>query len=264
MNYRWYRIARGFFAQAEPKLKPSEFANEIQRINKDIRPGHLQAMMNVAASHDSPRLSTSLFNKSMYKHHAKPSDNPEYKIHKPGTATRQEQKLLLINQFTFPGAPHIWNGDEVGMWGADDPDCRKPMVWDDLNYEVEKSHYFEGKSRPADTVQVDTVMLNFYKNLIRLRKQYPVLANGKLEVLLANDSDSTLAYKRSNGGENIIIAFNLGQISKDAIVPVEPGNHYVSLFPRKGVMFEAMEKNITIPLGAKRAIVLKQQHNRMD
>ena len=33
---------------------------------------------------------------------------------------------------TYVGAPMIYYGDEVGMWGADDPSCRKPMLWDDL------------------------------------------------------------------------------------------------------------------------------------
>ena len=45
--------------------------------------------------------------------------------------------MILVQQFTYVGAPHIWNGDEVGMWGADDPDERKPMVWSDLRYEDE-------------------------------------------------------------------------------------------------------------------------------
>ena len=44
-----------------------------------------------------------------------------------GAAWGAEQ--VLVQQFTDLGAPHIWNGDEVGMWGADDPDERKPMVW---------------------------------------------------------------------------------------------------------------------------------------
>ena len=47
MNYRWYRIARGFFGQAEPVLTPSGFVSEIERINSGISNDNLQAMMNV-------------------------------------------------------------------------------------------------------------------------------------------------------------------------------------------------------------------------
>ena len=55
--------------------------------------------------------------------------------------------LLLIHQFTFIGAPQIWNGEESGMWGADDPDCRKPLVWDDITYEDEKANFDPAKSQ---------------------------------------------------------------------------------------------------------------------
>ena len=114
MNYRWYRIARGFFGQAEPVLTPTGFVMEIDRINRGIKKENLQVMMNVTSTHDSPRLSTSLFNKTMDKYKAKPSDNPDYKINKPDMLTRKEQILVLIHQFTFLGAPQIWNGEEVG------------------------------------------------------------------------------------------------------------------------------------------------------
>ncbi len=40
---------------------------------------------------------------------------------------------MVIFQMTYLGAPVIYYGDEAGMWGANDPDSRKPMVWDDLN-----------------------------------------------------------------------------------------------------------------------------------
>ena len=36
---------------------------------------------------------------------------------------------------TYIGAPMIYYGDEVGMWGANDPCNRKPMFWKELNYE---------------------------------------------------------------------------------------------------------------------------------
>ena len=33
----------------------------------------------------------------------------------------------------------IYYGDEVGMWGGNDPDCRKPMIWDDMKFENENT-----------------------------------------------------------------------------------------------------------------------------
>jgi cyclomaltodextrinase / maltogenic alpha-amylase / neopullulanase len=197
MNYAWYRMARGFFGQAVPVLTPTGFVREINRINRNISNDNLMAMMNVPSTHDTPRLSTSLFNKTMDKYQAKPSDNPDYKINKPDERTRQEQIILLIHQFTFIGAPQIWNGEEVGMWGADDPDCRKPLVWDDLSYEDERAAFDPAKSRPDDVVKPDTALKSFYIRLCRMRKANPALVYGDLNFTVADDKNMILAYERT-------------------------------------------------------------------
>ncbi len=208
MNYRWFRVARGFFAQAEPILTSTGFVSEIERIDAGIKNDNLQAMMNVAATHDSPRLSTSFYNKTMDKYNAKPSDNPDYKINKPDELTRKEQMLLLVHQFTFVGAPHIWNGDEVGMWGADDPDCRKPIVWNDISSEDEKANYDPSKPRPVDVVKPDTALLSFYKKLTTLRRENPVLIYGDLNFIIADDEKMVLAYSRKYNNDEIVVLFN--------------------------------------------------------
>jgi glycosidase len=43
---------------------------------------------------------------------------------------------MALFKFTYIGAPYIYYGEEVGMWGANDPDCRKPMIWDDMNMKM--------------------------------------------------------------------------------------------------------------------------------
>jgi glycosidase len=55
----------------------------------------------------------------------------------------------------------IYYGDEAGMWGADDPSERKPMVWQDLTYEDERSHSVLGKSRTSDEVKFDNSLHEF-------------------------------------------------------------------------------------------------------
>ena len=56
---------------------------------------------------------------------------------------------MALFQFTYVGAPMVYYGDEVGMWGANDPDCRKPMVWDDLAYNDEV-YNADGSTRTPD------------------------------------------------------------------------------------------------------------------
>ncbi|MCB9282975.1 MAG: alpha-glucosidase C-terminal domain-containing protein [Lewinellaceae bacterium] len=257
MNYRWYLIARGLFAQAEPVVKPSEFVRQWEAQIQGIRPEYQRAMMNVAASHDSPRLSTSLFNKTRYKYQAKPSENPDYKIQKPDARTRVEQQLLLLHQFTWLGGPHIWNGDEVGMWGADDPDCRKPMVWQDLDYEVERTHYLPGVERNPDIVSVDRELLVYYQALARLRHDHPALARGDMQFLLAEDEPMTLAYQRSGEGETLIVAFNLSEETQTLSIPVTGEKEWKAVFPVSGNSYAAEGGLLKVELGAMQGVVLQ-------
>jgi cyclomaltodextrinase len=258
MNYRWFRVARGFFGQAEPVLNPSGFISEIERIDKGISIDNLQAMMNVSATHDSPRLSTSLFNKTMDKYNAKPYENPDYKINKPDELTRKEQILLLIHQFTFIGAPQIWNGDEVGMWGADDPDCRKPVVWDDIVYEDEKANWDPSKIRPVDIVRPDTVLLSFYKKLVLMRKENPVLIYGELKFIIADDQKMVLGYTRKSDDNEIIIVFNRSDQVQPVVVPVNNGDIFKDILSEEGKLYKAVDSELSLNLEPLSAVVLRK------
>jgi cyclomaltodextrinase / maltogenic alpha-amylase / neopullulanase len=259
MNYRWFRVARGFFGQAEPVLTSTGFIKEINRIDSEINIGNLQAMMNVASTHDSPRLSTSLCNKTMDKYKAKPSDDPDYKINRPDSLTRKEQILLLIHQYTFLGAPQIWNGEEVGMWGADDPDCRKPMVWDDIKYEDERAAYDPAKSRPVDQVKPDTTLRSFYIKLCKMRKENPVLVYGNLTFSLADDQNMLLAYNRKAGNDEIVVVFNRSTKQKSVKVPVNSNGEYMTLLTDIPETFLSSGNRIEINLEPLSALVLKKK-----
>ena len=259
MNYRWFRVARGFFGQAEPVLTSTGFIKEINRIDSGINIGNLQAMMNVVSTHDSPRLSTSLYNKTMDKYNAKPSDNPDYKINKPDELTRKEQILLLIHQFTFIGAPQIYYGEEVGMWGADDPDCRKPMVWDDIVYEDERTAFDPTKSRHVDSVRPDTLLKLFYENLCKMRKENPVLVYGDLSFSVADDKKMVLAYNRRMGRNEIVVVFNRSDKPQSVKVPVKNDGEYLNLLTGSDKSIITNNNNIELNLEPLTAVVLKKK-----
>ena len=258
MNYRWYRVARGFFGQAEPILTPTGFVKEIDRINKGIGTDNLEVMMNVSSTHDSPRLSTSLYNKTMDKYKAKPADNPDYKINKPDTRTLQEQRLLLIHQFTFTGAPQIWNGEEVGMWGADDPDCRKPIVWDDLVYEDERAAFDPSRTRPVDIVKPDKDLFSFYQKLIKMRKENPVLIYGNLSFPVADDEKMILAYCRSKGNDEIICVFNRSDKAQSVDIPVSGSANFMDIISEECKTYKTSDSVLKISLEPLTAKVLKR------
>ncbi|MCF6185657.1 MAG: alpha amylase C-terminal domain-containing protein, partial [Bacteroidales bacterium] len=255
MNYRWYRPARHFFADAPDKMKPSGFVRILKEKMLGINKPDLQAMMNVIGTHDSPRISTSLYNNGKYKYKAKPTENPDYKIDKPDFHTRKIQKMLLIHQYTYIGSPHIFYGDEIGMWGADDPDCRKPMVWQDIKYEDETHHPF-GKHRKTDKVEQDTALLNFYKTLIKIRKQNPVLAYGDIDFILADDQHNTLAYSRNYKNAEIIAVFNKSSKKKNIIVRTKYNGLYQNLLNDRQKIISS-ENKLKISLPGETAVILK-------
>jgi cyclomaltodextrinase / maltogenic alpha-amylase / neopullulanase len=220
MNYRWYAPTRSFFAGTDQRLGPAAYAVAIDSLGNGIAPPHRKAMMNLTASHDTPRFSTSVYNPGRFKYHNNPREDPDYRIDRPDERARRTQQLILAQQFTYIGAPHIWNGDEVGMWGADDPDERKPLVWADLRYEDEVTHPF-GRPRRRDPVRPDTAMFRVYQELIALRKRHlRLFVDGSLG-WLRTGSAGVLAYERVLGDERAVVAFNTSETPVEFTVPGE-------------------------------------------
>jgi glycosidase len=180
----------------------------------------IQVMMNTASTHDSPRLLSSFGNRRKYKYRAKPNDDPEYNTARPSAETYQRLKLYLLFQFTIPGNPHIWNGEEMGMWGADDPDCRKPLWWPDLSFEPERISNIRSQIAGFDTVGFNQEMHDYYKLLTSLRKSAKSLATTDISFVLAEDKK--LVYLRGNQNERVLVAFNLSdEVMTYTIPPVK-------------------------------------------
>ncbi|MEJ2539109.1 MAG: glycoside hydrolase family 13 protein [Gemmatimonadota bacterium] len=226
MNYRWYRPTRGFFTSAPPDLSPSGYWDALQAVAEGIAEARIKAQMNLTASHDSPRFATSLQNPGRYKFRVNPREDPDYDLGPADATTRTRQELILLQQFTWVGAPHVWNGDEVGMWGADDPDNRKPLLWPDLSYEDEEADPF-GRSRPATPVRRDVELRELYRELIALRKEHLALfVDGTARPLLTDDARGILVYERALGGaERAVVAFNVGDAEVTVDVPVPSGRY---------------------------------------
>ncbi len=253
MNYRWYKEARHFFADAPDYMSPTMFVAELKDKLKGIDTERQKAMMNLVSGHDAPRVSTSLYNKGRYKYKTSPYGNSAYKIDKPDKATFAIMKMLLVHQFTYIGAPHIWYGDEAGMWGADDPDTRKPMVWSDIQYDDEVAHPFN-LSKKVDKVETDTTLFKFYKKLIEIRKSKNVLVDGSLKFIVVDDKNNTLAYSRKDKSSEIIVAFNKSNSSKTMEIPIEQDGTFVNLLNDDKIV--SKNKILTVKLDKFTAIIL--------
>jgi glycosidase len=229
MNYRWFYPTRGFFAGTEPRVTASQYARALDSVNAGVAPAHQRAMMNLTASHDTPRFGTSAFNPGRYKYHNNPREDSTYRVDRPDDRTRRTQELILVQQFTWAGAPHVWNGDEVGMWGGDDPDDRKPIVWADLRYEDETAHPF-GRPRRRDRVEPDTALWRVYQELIALRKAHlRLFVDGTVTWLRTDDAGGVLAYGRALGDQRAIVAFNTSDAPQEVSLAAE--GTYRAAFP---------------------------------
>ena len=251
MNYRWYMPTRSFFAQAPPHLTASGYVAHLDSIRAGYDGRFWRAMMNLTASHDSPRFGTSIYNKGLYKYRKNPNGNPEFKVDRPDARARSVQAMILVQQFTWSGAPHIWNGDEVGMWGGDDPDTRKPLLWRDLKYEDELTHPM-GLDRRHDVVRPDLQQLALYKELIALRKaNMPLWVEGETTWRIVDDQRRILAYERLLGTQRALVVFNAADVAQPVQIP--PGT-YRQEFP-----VGAVETLSQLDLAPLSAVVLMAQ-----
>lgn len=256
MNYRWYRATRHFFNESPDKMTTSELMNQLNHFREEIKEANNYAMMNYTGGYDTPRLLTSLFNKNKYKYLCKVHENPEYKIHKPDAATFETLKMLLVHQYTYVGAPHIYAGDEMGMWGADDPSSRKPLIWKDYDFEAERAHPL-GAKRPTDKVAFNEDLFQFYQQLIQIRKTQPLLIHGRLEFMTARnvkEEESFLAYRRYDDNTEIIVLFNHLDSMQEMTLTEAYRKDYVDLLGKSKVIDRNHPWAIQIP--ARSACIL--------
>ncbi|HKJ26449.1 MAG TPA: glycoside hydrolase family 13 protein [Anaerolineales bacterium] len=130
--------------------------------------------MNLLGSHDTPRLLTLCNNDS------------------------RRVLLALAFMFTFIGIPSIYYGDEIGLTGANDPDCRKTMPWQEQGWNQQ--------------------LLKFYKAFIKMRKDFPVLCCGGFEpVYIFN---GVYAYRRFDDTQDVIVVLNPREERSQVNIPI--------------------------------------------
>ncbi|OGF22704.1 MAG: hypothetical protein A2V63_06905 [Candidatus Eisenbacteria bacterium RBG_19FT_COMBO_70_11] len=174
MNYAFFRDAvqrflgmgQGSAAEFDASLATGRLAYPSQAV---------EVQMNLIDSHDTVRFLTQV----------------------GGNANRL--KLAAMFAMTYVGAPTIYYGDEIGMEGGKDPDCRRPFVW---SWEKE----------PARVALHD-----YYRSLTKLRHAHPALRTGNFTTL--STAGLTYAYRRSGGGEDFVVVLNAGK--QDATVTID-------------------------------------------
>jgi len=208
MNYRFANAVKEWVIDVNNKIRVNDFVDSLNSYMNDYPRENVYVLQNLMDSHDVDRLSSQIVNPdNWYDHNSNPGQNSDYKVRKPNNDELLIQRFIIGIQMTLPGAPMVYYGDECGMWGGDDPDCRKPMVWPDLNYEPEVSHPLN-KPRPKDEVSFNQELFEWYKKLIYIRNDNPVLALGDINFFLIDNENEILGYKRTLGDDEMIIILN--------------------------------------------------------
>lgn len=165
MNYPLTDGIIAFFAR--DGLSPEEFVSALNEHFMKYRQQANEVMFNLLDSHDTPRILTIC------------------------NGDKNIVKAALTFMFLQYGTPCIFYGTEIGLEGENDPDCRKCMVW--------------------DSTQQDLDMLSFTKQLIRLRKNYAdIISKGQLIWHDIRETEKVIGFTKKSGDEEIICYFNKG------------------------------------------------------
>ena len=186
---------------------------------------HAPALMTLTSSHDTDRLASMVANGSLganYDREVSPRYEDDYLVRAPTEAEREVQRQAVALMMAMPGMPTVYYGDEAGMWGADDPDDRKPMVWPDLDY-ADEALDPRGHVRTPDPVAFDRDLFAFYQRAIALRRADPVLQRGALRLLAADDAAETVAFARELDGERRVVVVNRSDASQLVELPRRRG-----------------------------------------
>ncbi len=178
MNYPFRTAILNF---AKDRDDGQALRETIMTIAENYPPQVLACNMNLLGTHDTPRILTALVDDY---------DGPREvrATRKLSNSQRQiaKNRLYMASflQYTLPGAPSIYYGDEAGMEGSKDPFNRRTYPWDNE----------------------DPELLRHYRQLGRLRKEHPALRLG--DIRFSQAQDGQLSFSRSYGGKTLRMYIN--------------------------------------------------------
>lgn len=222
MNYPFAEAIIDFVRSGSAELFNSRIMTIVENYPKKV----LDVLMNHIATHDTMRAITALAGESCaYR------DRQWQSEHKLSDEDYQNGVCLLkmasTIQFTLPGVPSIYYGDEAGMQGYKDPFNRRCYPWDDENKEL----------------------IEWYKKLGKVRADNSVFVDGKIEFVSA--AAGCVAYSRETENESVLIIANSN---------THPITYYVSneWNGAEDLLGNSFVRGTLVDVGAKSTVILKR------
>ena len=186
-----------------------EFANRIDHNLGLYKQDITYAQLNLLDSHDTPRFLSCV------------------------GGNKDSLKLASLFMFTYPGAPCIYYGNEIGMDGEHDPDCRKSFPWDENKW--------------------DRDLLGYTKEIVELRKKNPALRRGDFKRLWSDHG--VYAFSRTFEGKTFVVALNMSESPQQIHVTYEANKGPRPVFGDASDIF--VDGRLTFTLPARSGVVLK-------
>jgi len=158
------------------KLSASQFMDRISKVLSIYPRENVYANLLSLGTHDTKRVLTML------------------------GEDKKKVKLAFLIQFSLPGCPAIYYGDEIGLDGGKDPECRKTFPWDEADW--------------------DGDLRSYVKKLVFIRKSSAALRRGNFTKILNDDSRSCTAFARTLGQEKILVVVNASSTKRTIRLPV--------------------------------------------
>ncbi len=229
MNYLFRGAVTDF---AMGKKDATAATNELERIRERYPEEAFYAMMNLVGSHDTTRV-LSYLDGIADDRSQKDIDSAFPTYEKTSEDAKQMQYLVSFLQFTYPGAPTIYYGDEIGMVGSDDPDDRRAFEWGKGNREL----------------------VEWYARLAAIREAYPALSTGDLTVV-DTQNGNLMGYTRTLDGQTLLVIANnaAGDVAcavEGAYTDIVTGEAYTGTVPaRSGVILVESGKYAAVTIDA--------------
>ena len=199
MNYDAFMEPVGYFLTGlekhcdsyEPYLHGNgkAFFENMTRAGLNLPSQSLYSAMNELSNHDHARFLTRtnrVVGRLGDKGSAAASEGLSYATFREGA----------VMQFTLPGAPTIYYGDETGVTGWTDPDNRRTFPWGNENWDL----------------------IAFFRDLIRIHKNWSCFRLGSYKPIEADTG--YLAYGRFDQSSSALVIINHSDKAREVRVPV--------------------------------------------
>ena len=197
------------YKRIQHAIDAHEFANRIDHNLGLYKRDITYSQLNLLDSHDTPRFLSSV------------------------GGNKESLKLAWLFMFSYPGAPCIYYGDEIGLDGEHDPFCRKSFPWDEHKW--------------------DKGLLSYAKEMIALRTKNPALRRGDFKRLWS--ANGVYAFSRSFEGKMLIVALNVSESPQQVEVTVEAKKRPKPVFGDASEISTDGRLKFTVP--ARSGVVLK-------